>query len=86
MISITNPLANTTVTSPFVVNATCDSNHDVTVTIKNTDPLQQQTALPEPGTGNLYFTFYNCPAGTYDIEAKCGDPSESTTVNNVTVQ
>ena len=86
MISISSPLARSTVTVPFVVNATCDSNHPVTVTIKGTNPLLQQTAPPEVKTGNLYFTFYTCPSGTYDIEVKCGDPSESTTVSSVTVQ
>jgi hypothetical protein len=30
-------------------------------------------------------TFDSVPAATYTIEAKCGNPLESTSVNNVTV-
>ena len=86
MISISSPLANSTVSVPFVVNATCDANHAVTVAIKGTNPLLKQTATPEAKTGNLYFTFYQCPAGTYDIVVACGDPAESVTVFGVTVQ
>ena len=85
MISISSPTDGSTVTVPFVVNATCDLGHPVTVTIKGTDPPVQQTA-PPARNGSLTFTFYACPAGTYDIVVTCGDPSESATSSGVIVK
>jgi hypothetical protein len=85
MISITSPSSNSTVTPPFDVNGMCDSSHTVTVTIDGTNPLLQQSTRPNTRTGNWGVTFNMCPAGTYTITAKCGDPVESASVSNVQV-
>jgi hypothetical protein len=85
MINISSPSSDSTVTPPFAVSGSCSSNHTVTVTILNTDPLKQQSTTPNSRTGAWSVSFDSVPAATYTIEAKCGDPSESTSVNNVTV-
>jgi len=84
MISISSPSSDSSVTVPFDVSGTCDSSHNVTVTIDNTNPLLQQQSMPSR-TGGWSVTFNSCPTGTYTITAKCGDPSESTSINNVSV-
>ncbi len=85
MISISSPSSDSTVTPPFDVSGTCDSNHTITVTILKTNPLKQKTTTPNSRTGDWSVTFDSCPPGTYTIEAKCGDPSESAEVTDVTV-
>jgi hypothetical protein len=86
MISITSPTSGSTVSSPVQVQGSCTDNHTITVTMWNSDWSSEQLATPNARTGNWSTSFDNVPAGTYTIEAKCGDPSESATVNNITVE
>jgi Bacterial Ig domain len=80
-ISITSPTADSTVGTSFSVSGTCTLNHEVTVTIDKTDYTNTTT----PTNGDWSTDFSDIPAGKYNITAKCGDPSKSTTVDNITV-
>jgi len=85
MISITDPTNNSNVFPSFSVSGLCDSIHTITVTVNGTNPLLSQQTQPQGRAGNWLVSFLDVPTGTYTIEAKCGNPSESAYVYNVRV-
>lgn len=86
MLSITTPSANSTVTMPFIVSGTCTPGHTVAVKVIEPQSGTFHHASPQASEGTWEATFYDIPAGVYNITAICGDMREPIEVDSITVE
>ncbi|HEX3150009.1 MAG TPA: hypothetical protein VHR66_18170 [Gemmataceae bacterium] len=87
-ISITYPGMNATLGTTFYVQGTCSLNHTIKVSVnKASDGTTVATKETTVTSGtNVWSAGFTLDAGTYNIEATCGQPPVTTQVDNITLQ